>query len=90
MYVQHYSSYITCVDPFNHHIFPGGSDGKGPASWEWVGIDGNVGNLGSIPGLGRYPGGGQVTHSIILAWRIPMWSLVGYSPQDRKELDMTE
>ena len=26
---------------------------------------------GSIPGLGRSPGGGMATHSSILAWRIP-------------------
>ena len=25
----------------------------------------------SIPGLGRSPGGGMTTHSIILAWTIP-------------------
>jgi len=31
---------------------------------------------------------GIATHST-LAWRIP-WSLVGYSPWDHKELDMTE
>ena len=31
----------------------------------------NVGDLGSIPGLGRYPGGGHVIHSSTLAWRIP-------------------
>ena len=35
----------------------------------------------------------MATHSSILAWRIP-WtekpSLVGYSPQGRKELDTTE
>ena len=31
------------------------------------------------------------THSSILAWRIPGWRrLVGYSPQGRKESDMTE
>ena len=65
LYVQHCSRYITCVDPFNHHnIFPAGSDGKEPAC--------NMGDLGSIPGLGRSPGGRQVTHSSILAWRIPM------------------
>ena len=28
-------------------------------------------NLGSIPGLGRSPGGRMATHSSILAWRIP-------------------
>ena len=34
---------------------------------------------------------GMATHSSILAWRIP-WkkSLVGYIPQDCKELDITE
>ena len=33
----------------------------------------------------------MATHSSILAWKIP-WtgSLVGYSPQSRKELDTTE
>ena len=45
--------------------FPGGSDGKEFAC--------NVGDLGSIPGLGRCPGEGSevATHSSILAWRIP-------------------
>ena len=47
-----------------HTGFPGGSDGKESAR--------NVGDLGSIPGLGRFPGGGMVTRSSILAWRIPM------------------
>ena len=34
---------------------------------------------------------GTATHSSILAWGLP-WtrSLAGYSPRDRKELDMTE
>ena len=43
---------------------PGGSDGKESAC--------NVGDLGSIPGLGQSPGGGHLTHSSILAWRICM------------------
>ena len=42
--------------------FPGGSDGKESAC--------NVGDLGSIPGLGRSAGGGHTTHSSILVWRI--------------------
>ena len=33
----------------------------------------NAGDLGSIPGSGRCLGEGMVTHSSILAWRIP-WS----------------
>ena len=41
--------------------FPGGSDGKESAC--------NVGDQGSIPGLGRSPGEGQATHSS--TWRIP-------------------
>ena len=39
--------------------FPGGSDGKESAC--------NVGDLGSIPGLGRSPGEGNGYHSSILA-----------------------
>ena len=42
--------------------FPGGSDGKKFAC--------NVGDLGSIPGLGRSPGEGN-GNSPFLAWRIP-------------------
>ena len=34
----------------------------------------SVGDLGSIPGLGRSPGEGTATHSSILAWRIP-WTV---------------
>ena len=30
----------------------------------------SAGDAGSIPGLGRSPGGGNATHSSILAWRI--------------------
>ena len=36
-----------------------------PASTE------DVRDRGSIPGLGRSPGGGRGTHSSLLAWRIP-------------------
>ena len=43
-------------------LFPGGSDGKAFAY--------NVGDLGSIPGLERSPGEGNVTHSSTLAWNI--------------------
>ena len=34
----------------------------------------DAGDLGSIPGLGRSPGGGMATHTSILAWRIPIGS----------------
>ena len=42
----------------------------------------DVRDVGSIPGSGRSPGGGNGNHSSILAWKIP-WteSLAGYSPK---------
>ena len=44
--------------------FRGSSAGKESAC--------NTGDPGSIPGLGRFPGEGEMgTHSSILAWRIP-------------------
>ena len=43
--------------------FPGVSDSKESSL--------NVGDLSSIPELGRPPGEGTATHSSILAWRIP-------------------
>ena len=46
--------------------FPCGSAGKEPTC--------NVGDLGSIPELGRYLEMGIATYSSILAWRIP-WSV---------------
>ena len=44
-------------------LHPGGSDGKESAC--------NAGDPGSIPGLGRSPGGGNGNSFSILAWRIP-------------------
>ena len=39
----------------------------------------NVGDLGSIPGLGRSPGGGHATHSSILVENLhEQRSLAGY------------
>ena len=43
--------------------FPG-SSGSGASAH-------NVGDLGSIPGLGRSPGEEMATHSSTLAWKIP-------------------
>ena len=31
----------------------------------------DIRNAGMIPGLGRFPGGGNATHFSSLAWRIP-------------------
>ena len=64
--------------------FPGGSDGKDSAFSEE--------DLGSIPGLGKCPGGG---HSNPLQWSClgnphGQRSLSGFSPWGRKELGVTE
>ena len=32
---------------------------------------GDIGDAGSVPRLGRSPGGGHGNHSSILSWRIP-------------------
>ena len=64
--------------------FPGDSDGKESAC--------NAGDLGSIPGLGRYPGGrhGNPLQYSCLENSHGLRSLVGYSPQGRKEAEVTE
>ena len=64
--------------------FPSGSDGKESIC--------NVGDLGSIPGLGRFPGGGHgnpLQYSC-LENHPGQRSLAGYSPWGRKEVDMTK
>ena len=61
--------------------FPGGSDGKESAC--------NAGDLGSIPGSGRFPGE-QPTSVFLPRGFHGQRGLVGYSPWGRKELNMTE
>ena len=64
--------------------FPGGSDGKESSR--------NGGKLGSIPGLGRSPGGGNGNTLQYSGLENPhgQRSLVDYSPWGHKELDMTK
>ena len=64
--------------------FPGGSDSKESAC--------NAGDLGSIPGLGRSPGGGHGNPFQYSCLVNPHGkrSLAGYSPGDRKESGMTD
>ena len=64
--------------------FPGVSDGKESAY--------NDGDLGSIPGSERFPGGGHDNPRQYSCLENPhgQRSLVGYSPRDHKESDMTE
>ena len=61
-----------------------GSDGKESAC--------NAGELGSIPGLGRSPGGGewQLTPVFLPGESQGQRSLAGYSPWGLKESDTTE
>ena len=64
--------------------FPSGSDGKASAY--------NVGDLGSIPWVKKIPWRKkwQPTPALLLGKSHGLRSLVGYSPQGRKELDTTE
>ena len=63
--------------------FPGGSDGKESTC--------HVGDLDSIPGLGRSPGGhGNPPQNSCLENPHGERRLAGYSPQGRKQSDMTE
>ena len=52
----------------------------------------SVEDLGSIPGLGRFPGGGCGNPLQYSYLENPhgQWSLSGYSPWGHKDLDMTE
>ena len=64
--------------------FPGGSEVKASAC--------NAGDLGSIPGSGRSPGegNGNPLPVFLPGGSHGQRSLVGYSPQGRKESDTTE
>ena len=64
--------------------FPGGSDGKESTC--------NAGDLGSIPGLGRSPGGGCGNPLQYSCLKNPhgQRNLEGYSPWSHKESDTTE
>ena len=64
--------------------FPGGSDGKEPAC--------NVGDLGSITGLGRSPRGRPDNPLQYSCLENPhgQRNLAGYSPTGHKESDNTE
>ena len=72
---------IPLISPWG---FPGGSAGKEPAC--------SAGDMGLIPGSGRSPGGGQATHSNILAWRIPWTGEAGelHSSWCHKQSDTNE
>ena len=64
--------------------FPGGSDSKESVC--------NAGDLGSIPGPGRSPGGGHGHPLQYSCLEIPHGQrrLVGYSPWGHKDSEVTE
>ena len=59
---------------------------------EWVANAGEVREAGSVPGLGRHPGGGHGSPLQYSCLENPHGhcSLVGYSPWGHKEMDMIE
>ena len=69
---------------FSTEGFPGSSDGKESAC--------NTGDLGSIPGLGRFPGEGNSNLLQYACLENPHRErrLVDYGPLGHKELDTTE
>ena len=72
---------VASLMPVRSKDFPGGSDGKASVY--------NVGDLGSIPGLGRFPGegnGNPLQHSCL---ENPM-DQGAWCPWGCKESDMTE
>ena len=85
--LEHSLCYIVIEFPksvINNLRFPGGSDGKESFC--------NVGDVGSIPGLGRSLGEGNdypLQYSYLENPR-GQRSLAGYSPWGRKDSNMTE
>ena len=66
---------------YTHMGFSGYSDGKES--------DCNVGDLGSVPGFGRFPVEGRATHSIFLPGEFHgQRTLAGYSPWDHNKSGM--
>ena len=63
----------------NSFLFPGGLDGEESAY--------NAGDLGSIPGSGKFPGEGNGNPFRYSCLENGQGSLVGYSPQSHKEPD---
>ena len=81
-YILHLPTYLGYLEEANG--FPGGSDSKESTC--------NGGDLGSIPGLGRSPGGGHGNPLQDSCLEKPhgQRSLAGYSLGRHKELDTTE
>ena len=72
---------VSCLRAAKEKNFPGGPDGKASVY--------NAGDPGSIPGLGRSHGE-EFTPGLLPGKSHGQRSLLSYSPQGCKELDMTE
>ena len=81
--VYTYTCACVCIYIYTHIHTLGSSEGKEPAH--------NAGDWGSVPVSGRSLGEGHNNPHQYSSWRIP-WTgrLVGYSPWNHKELDMTK
>ena len=81
---QSYETAEQVYKQFTSNTRPGGSDSKESIC--------NVGDLGSIPGLGRSPGRGHGNPLQYSCLENPhgQRSLAGYTPWGHKELDSTE
>ena len=83
--LQYHSSKASVLQLSGFSGFPGGSDGKASVY--------NAGDLGSIPGSGRFPGEGNVKPLRYPCLENPMdgvaWCRLLH-PWGRKELEMTE
>ena len=81
---EYYFSYTHLTFSHNLFIVSGGSDGKESAC--------DAGDLGSIPGLGRSPGGAHSNSLQYSCLKNPhrQRSLVGYCPWVHNESDLSE
>ena len=74
-----------CSSSISWFSFPGGANGQEP------GNAGDIRDVGSVPGLGRSPGGGHGNTPVVFPEESHRRrSLVGYRPWDHKQPDTTE
>ena len=90
--LKHMRDTILCLLGFQKKLEILRADGQEPGRSVVKNLPANAGDTGSIPGSGRSPGGGNgdpLQYSC-LDNAHGQRSLLGYSPQARKESDMTE
>ena len=77
MFIIIYNSKIYKYAQIKYIRHPGGSDSEESAC--------NAEDLGSIPGLGRSPGGGHGNHTPVLPGEFPCYSSWGHKGSDTTE-----